>query len=104
MLDGAGLRFELKNELSNGSSESGFVVEFSGIVHAYKNCCPHLGVELDWVPGMFFDVDQTFLICSTHGARFAPDTGKCISGPCVGRSLTPLTITEENDKLYVQGR
>jgi len=98
--DGAGLRFELENSPDDAAG-NGFVVEFESRVYAYENRCPHLGVELDWAPGVFFDEAREYLVCSTHGARFEPDTGKCISGPCAGQSLIALEIFEEKDKLYL---
>ena len=73
---------------------SAFVIKFEDRLYAYENRCPHLGTELDWIPGQFFDDEQAFLLCSTHGAYFKPDTGKCVSGPCVGQSLTRLPILE----------
>jgi nitrite reductase/ring-hydroxylating ferredoxin subunit len=99
--NGEGLRFEFKNAPSDGAMNSGFVIEFNNEIFAYQNRCPHLGVELDWVPGVFFDEEQTHLVCATHGARFEPDTGKCASGPCVGRSLTAVAIVVANGELYV---
>ncbi len=98
--DGTGLRFELENEPSNDATESGFVIAFQGRVYAYENRCPHLGVELDWAPGEFFDTAQEYLLCSTHGARFEPDSGKCVSGPCAGQSLSALVVFEEEGELF----
>jgi len=98
--DGSGLRFELENRLSNDAAESGFAIAFQGKVYAYENRCPHLGVELDWAPGVFFDSAQEYLVCSTHGAHFEPDSGKCVSGPCTGQSLTALAVFEEEGELF----
>jgi nitrite reductase/ring-hydroxylating ferredoxin subunit len=98
--NGTGLRFELESGLSDDAAESGFAVEFNDRVYAFENRCPHLGVELDWAPGVFFDTTQEYLVCSTHGARFEPDSGKCVSGPCAGQSLTALAVFEEEGELY----
>lgn len=92
--------FGLRYQVPRGAAEaelSAFVIKFEDRLHAYENRCPHLGIELDWVPGQFFDDEQALLVCSTHGARFKPDTGQCVSGPCVGQSLTRLdpVISEE---------
>ena len=76
------------------STLSAFVLKFENKLYAYENKCPHLGIELDWIPGQVFDDEQAFLVCSTHGARFKPDTGKCISGPCMGQSLKRLNIAQ----------
>jgi nitrite reductase/ring-hydroxylating ferredoxin subunit len=58
-----------------------------GEVRIFLNRCPHRGVELDWVPGVFLAVDGHHLQCATHGALFDPMTGVCISGPCTGEML-----------------
>lgn len=101
LIDGAGLRFKIENERTANTAKAGFVVEFEGKVYAYENCCPHLGVELDWMPGVFFNAEQEYLICSTHGALFEPDTGKCVSGPCTGQYLATLAVIEEEGELYL---
>ena len=100
LANGMGLRFELSKALDDAADLSGFAVEFKERVYAYENRCPHLGVELDWTPGIFYDEAQEYLVCSTHGARFEPDSGKCISGPCVGQFLTALPIAEKEGELF----
>lgn len=88
--NGEGLRFRVPE-----SNMSAFVVKFEDRLHTYENHCPHLGTELDWAPGQFFDDEQALLVCSTHGACFKPDTGKCVSGPCVGQSLIRLNVLDQ---------
>jgi nitrite reductase/ring-hydroxylating ferredoxin subunit len=83
-----------------GVAEEGFAVRFSGRFFAYLNRCPHNGSTLDWVPGRFFSEDEEVLVCQTHGALFAPDSGNCLSGPCP-RGLTPLPLREEQGTLLV---
>jgi nitrite reductase/ring-hydroxylating ferredoxin subunit len=88
---GEGVRFTVRR----GSEDvPAFAVRWRGRVHAFVNACPHQGVELDWLPGAFFDADGSSLVCSLHGARFAPDTGRCIEGPCRGASLAGLAVYE----------
>lgn len=91
--NGSGMRYQLSVQ-SDMKGISAFVVKFQDSLYAYENRCPHLGVELDWAPGEFFDNEQMFLVCSTHGAHFKPDTGKCVSGPCVGQSLKRLDLLD----------
>ena len=43
------------------------------------------------------------LMCQTHGAVYEPDTGLCTRGPCVGASLFPLEVTEEDGVLWFEG-
>lgn len=93
-----GLRFNLPHL---GEHATGFVVRFHTKPHAYVNQCAHLPVELDWKEGEFFTVDKDFLICATHGAQYAPDTGDCVYGPCKGKRLQALTVTEENEQVII---
>jgi nitrite reductase/ring-hydroxylating ferredoxin subunit len=49
-------------------------------VCACLNRCAHIPLELDWNEGEFFDQSGLYLICSTYGATYQPDTGYCIMG------------------------
>ena len=93
-----GVRFELRQE---SGEEKGFAVRFNGRACAYVNRCPHLGTELDWQPGEFFEEGGLYLVCSTHGAVFEPDTGFCVAGPCHGASLEPLQVREKDGQLFL---
>jgi len=62
-------------------------------VFAYKNSCPHTGVNLEWLPDKFLDDSLQYLVCSTHGALFQLEDGYCVAGPCHGESLTSLTVS-----------
>ncbi len=96
LIDGAaGMRFALRR------LEGGFAVRFHGVVHAYVNRCPHLGTELDWDPGRFFEETGLYLICSTHGALFEPETGLCVAGPCRGACLERLQTRERNGQVLL---
>jgi nitrite reductase/ring-hydroxylating ferredoxin subunit len=62
---GSGVRFPLRvvTGRANAPPEfevTGFVVRHAGRVCAYVNRCPHLGTELDWQPGEFFDARRAF--------------------------------------------
>lgn len=81
---------------------SGFAFLQNGQPQAYVNQCPHLGVELNWMPGRFMDSDNLFIQCSTHGALFKPGTGECIAGPCQGEHLMPLDTRIEAGKVQVR--
>jgi len=61
--------------------EKGFVIRYGGRYYAYRNQCPHAGTPLDWTPGRFFSPDRLYLVCQTHGAHFAPDSGAVVLGP-----------------------
>ena len=74
---------------------------FDGVVRAYLNRCAHVPVELDWSEGEFFDLSALYLVCATHGATYLPESGRCIAGPCTGRSLTPLRVAEAEGKVFL---
>lgn len=95
---GQGVRFALA---ALGGEEKGFAIRHRGEACAYVNRCPHLGTELDWQPGEFFDLSGLYLVCSTHGALFEPRTGFCVAGPCRGASLERLQVREEGGRVYV---
>ncbi|HSL50220.1 MAG TPA: Rieske (2Fe-2S) protein [Candidatus Deferrimicrobiaceae bacterium] len=78
-----------------------FLVNHEGGHHAYVNRCPHAGTPLDAWPNEFFTEDGRYLICATHGAVFAPDTGLCLEGPCPGARLERLTVARRGDELVV---
>lgn len=94
---GKGVRFPLT---AGGEDGTGFVVRYNGRVHAYLNRCAHIPIELDWNEGQFFESSGLFLMCSTHGAIYAPETGKCEGGPCRGGRLRPISVAEHNDKIF----
>ncbi len=77
------------------------VVRRGAVVHAYLNRCPHLGVELNWMPDQFLDRSGRLLQCATHGALFEPDTGYCIAGPCRGKSLPRVACAVQGGHIAV---
>jgi len=79
-----------------------FVVRWHGNVYAFCNACPHVGAELDWNPGRFFDDSGDYLICAVHGALFEPDTGLCVAGPCAGRCLQGLPVLERDGGIFLE--
>ena len=95
---GRGVRFALE---SHPGEEKGFAVRHGGAVCAFVNRCPHLGTELDWQPGEFFEESGLYLVCSTHGAIFEPGTGYCVAGPCRGASLEPLQVREHGGHVFI---
>ncbi|MGE5386724.1 MAG: Rieske (2Fe-2S) protein [Betaproteobacteria bacterium] len=94
---GRGVRFSIKQ---SGREIPAFAVRFGGHVYAYLNQCGHVPVELDWQEGAFFDDSKLYLICSTHGALYSPETGQCLGGRCQGRGLIPLPVVERDGAIY----
>lgn len=76
-----------------GQTMRAFAVRFQGQVHAYLNRCTHVAMEMDFQPNRFFDDSGRWLICATHGAMYAPDTGQGVAGPCRG-GLVKIELSE----------
>jgi nitrite reductase/ring-hydroxylating ferredoxin subunit len=95
---GMGVRFSV--ETSQGPTPA-FVVRYRGKVQAYLNRCAHVRVELDSQPGEFFDYSGLYLVCSTHGAAYVPESGYCIGGPCKGLRLIKLAMEEHDGGVYL---
>ena len=79
-----------------------FTIRFRGQVHAYLNECGHVPAQLDWQPGEFFDDSKLYLICSVHGALYAPETGRCLGGRCQGKGLKPLKVHEIDGQIFLE--
>ncbi len=95
---GDGVRFAVR---VGQRAATGFVVRFGGRVFAYLNRCAHVALELDWNEGRFFDADGLVLLCATHGAAYAPESGRCVDGPCTGRGgLRSITVIERDGWIW----
>ena len=70
----------------------GFIVKTPRGVAAYVNYCPHAGHPLNFRPHKFLTPDGSLILCGSHGALFARDSGFCVLGPCAGQSLTKIPI------------
>lgn len=76
---------------------NGFIVHKNGQVFAYANICPHRRHPLELEPHDFLADNGNLIRCTSHGALFCPETGVCLVGPCVGRSLVTLPCRLEPD-------
>lgn len=76
-----------------------FIVRKGEEIFGYINSCPHTGVNLDWQPDQFLDLTGQQIQCSTHGALFRIRDGYCTYGPCMGRSLTAVSLLRENRRI-----
>jgi len=94
---GKGIRFPVT---AGGEDRTGFVVRYDGNVYGYLNRCAHVPVELDWNEGDFFESSGLYLMCSTHGALYIPETGRCAGGPCRGGRLQPIAIFEKDNQIF----
>lgn len=83
-----------------GARTYGIIVVRQGDeVFGYLNVCPHQLTPLEMFPDKFFTRDGRHLLCTTHGARFEPETGFCVSGPCKGASLKVFVVVLEDGQV-----
>lgn len=99
--DGDGVRFRVRLD---GVEREAFAVRWRGEARAYVNTCRHQSLPLDFGDAHFFDDAFDALVCCHHGARYRPDTGECVEGPCVGGFLTALDLREQDGALWCTGR
>ncbi len=81
--------------------ESLVVIRRDGQIFVYRNWCPHLGIELNFMPDVFLDSDQTFVQCANHGALFRIEDGYCVSGPCAQQSLVSVPFRVVADEIHI---
>ena len=82
-----------------GQTCRAFAIRFQGVAHAYLNRCTHVAMEMDWQPDRFFDDSGQWLLCASHGAAYAPDSGACAGGPCKG-GLIKIPLVERDGVVY----
>ncbi|MGF6395967.1 Rieske (2Fe-2S) protein [Pseudomonas plecoglossicida] len=75
-------------------ADSLFALRHRGQVRVYRNLCPHLLVPLEYRKDRFLSADGQWVVCYAHGARFRPEDGACVHGPCRGEALQALTHQE----------
>ncbi len=81
-------------------TKEAIIVELSDAVVAFENYCPHwTDVRLD--KGSGATVRNGELVCEKHGATFESDSGLCNYGPCEGAVLEEVSITTEDDVVYL---
>lgn len=96
---------EIPEQGSRGFSYEGdsiFAVKKSGKIYMYRNQCPHINVALEWVEDQFLDSTRSMILCSNHGALFLIDNGKCVAGPCSGKSLQAIPFEIIEDDIYLR--
>ncbi len=78
-----------------------FVVRQGDKVVAYVNECPHALTPLETWADKFLTLDETQIICSTHGAVFEIADGLCTSGPCTGKHLVPIPVAVQDGMIVI---
>ncbi len=99
--EGDGVRFHI---LLDGVEREAFAVRWRGAARGYVNTCRHQSLPLDFGDAHFFDEAFDALVCCHHGARYLPDTGECVAGPCRGGFLAALEMREQDGALWCTGR
>lgn len=67
-----------------------FVVRRRGRFHAYLNLCPHFSLPLNHAPDRF--LNDGYIECAQHFARFDVEGGRCFAGACEGEYLTAIPV------------
>eukprot|EP00466_Bigelowiella_natans_P014828 jgi/Bigna1/126113/aug1.2_g821 len=81
------------------------VARKGAVAYGYINKCPHARLPLEWFPDRFMSEDNEFLQCSSHGALFEVETGLCVGGPCVGKSLMRLPLTvNDGEEVFLEAK
>ncbi len=83
--------------------EQGILLRTGDGVKAFKNECRHLPMRLDdREPADVWDPTRRYLVCNSHGARYRPDDGLCVSGPCEGSHLRELPLIVEDGVVFLE--
>jgi len=80
-----------------GERVSAFVIRTAeGMARCYVNVCPHVPMYgLDFGDERIVDDRDGLIVCANHGARFSPESGMCVAGPCVGSALQSWPCRED---------
>jgi nitrite reductase/ring-hydroxylating ferredoxin subunit len=74
----------------------------NGALAAYRNECPHMGIELDWDARRLMTRNARYLQCTGHGALFDPVSGVCVRGPCMGEALTAVPVRLDDGMVVLE--
>jgi nitrite reductase/ring-hydroxylating ferredoxin subunit len=78
---------------------AGFVVRRGDDVRGYLDRCPHAGMPLALMGDRFLTREGDLILCSSHGALFRIEDGRCVAGPCADRSLWPWPVEVVGDEV-----
>ena len=89
----------------DGSRVKAFAVRRNGCLYAYWDACPHYGgTPMAWRSNAYLNADGDRIVCASHGAEFEIETGRCVHGAALGRSLEPAPIEATPDGAIVLKR
>jgi nitrite reductase/ring-hydroxylating ferredoxin subunit len=70
-----------------------FVVRRHCALFAYWDACPHYGdTPMAWRTNQYLNAARDRIVCASHGAEFDIETGRCVLGAALGKSLTSAPI------------
>jgi nitrite reductase/ring-hydroxylating ferredoxin subunit len=84
-----------------GEQREGFLLYHPQGLFAYRNRCPHWGVDLDLGDGRFYAPENDRVYCKNHGALFRVSDGYCEQGPCRGLALERFVVERDGDDALV---
>ena len=80
-----------------------FLIRDGETLRCYVDMCPHLGSSLHFIPDTYLDPTRSYIVCTTHGARFAKADGRCFAGPCLNEKLVGVPIHVREDGVVLLG-
>jgi nitrite reductase/ring-hydroxylating ferredoxin subunit len=82
---------------ADGREVAVLVVRRGAELRAFLDLCPHQFLPLTWRGRKVLSADGERLRCSNHGAEFAVDDGRGLSGPGSACGLTPVLLRVDPD-------
>jgi nitrite reductase/ring-hydroxylating ferredoxin subunit len=70
-------------------------------IRAYRNCCPHFSIPLNYEAGLFHVFYGEILMCAPHTAMFRVEDGVCYDGPCTGAKLEAIPLTRDAELVRI---
>ena len=78
---------------ADGSRTKVFVVRRGGRLFGYWDACPHYGdTPMAWRTDAYLNANRDRIVCASHGAEFEIESGRCVSGAALGKSLRRAPI------------
>lgn len=87
--------------LRDGLDDRLCVVRQGHEVFAWLNDCPHEHRPMEYRQDQFLSADRSHIVCYAHSAHFDIRTGECFAGPCTGKYLTRVPVTQRDGDVYV---
>ena len=72
------------------------LTRLGGKLFGWLDRCPHYpgGSPMAYREHAYLSGDKKHLCCYAHGALFDIVTGRCVRGPCLGKGLTPVPVSD----------